>query len=275
MTRRIPCSVQVVTRNNADGIKKCLDSLTMFDEVIVQDGFSTDGTREVAQSYANVRLMDQDKRFLNDEGRITDFAAMRNESINAAKYDWVFVVDGDEHVDPLLIKNVEQVVDRNIPGVFQAFRRFYVEGKPVMFASGYPALQIRLFHRTLTEGYEKPVHERLKLKPAVTKQMLTAELPVPLPPAHTLESKYDRYLLMEVRRQGVMPISQWFRWIVLRNMRTIIGLSLRVVLIRLIPKRGLRMPLAYEFAHIRHSFRTILHTFPPRVAVKLRRASHT
>jgi hypothetical protein len=262
---KIPCTVQVLTRNNAEGIKKCLDSLTMFAEVIVQDGFSTDGTREAAASYPNVRLMDQNKTYLNDQGRITDFGAMRNESIRVAAHDWIFVVDGDEYVDPQLINEVAEIVGRDNPAVYQAFRRFYIDSEPVMHCSGYPALQIRLFHRTLTEGYVKKVHERLLLNPGVQTLMLKTELPVPLPPAHTLQAKYDRYLAIEVERQGVMAWGKWIKWILLRNLRSAIGLTLRVALIWIIPRKGKKMPLSHEFAYIRHSLRVIAHTFPPRV----------
>lgn len=275
MTTTIPCTVQVVTRNNADGLKRCLDSLTMFDEVIVQDGYSTDGTREMALSYANVKLMDQNRAYLNAEGRITDFASMRNESIRAAKHDWIFVVDGDEHVDPALIAEVGEIVRGNKPGVFQAFRRFYIDGEPVKYCSFYPALQIRLFHRTLTKGYAKPVHERLQLKDGVTMQMLKAELPVPQPPVKQLQPKYDRYLAMEVERLGVIPMGRWFKWIFLRNIRASLGMTVKALGLRLLPVPGKRMPLSYEFALVRHSLRTIVHTFPPRVAAKLRTASHT
>lgn len=275
MTQNIPCTVQVVTRNNAEGLKRCLDSLTMFDEVIVQDGYSTDGTREMAASYPNVKIMDQNRMYLNVEGRITDFGSMRNESIKAAKHDWIFVVDGDEHVDPALIREVGEIVARNQPGVFQAFRRFYIDGKPVMFCSFYPALQIRLFHRSLTSGYAKPVHERLQLKDGVTMQTLKAELPVPQPPVKQLLPKYERYLAMEVERLGVIPMSRWFKWIFLRNLRSSLGMTVKALGYRLLPVRGKRMPLSFEFALVRHSLRTIVHTFPPRVAAKLRTASHT
>lgn len=273
MSSHIPCTVQVLTRNNAGGIRACLDSLTMFDEVIVQDGYSTDGTREVASSYPNVRLMDQNRAYLNDEGRITDFAAMRNESIRVAMHDWIFVVDGDEHVDSALIANVAEIVGHNEPGVYEVFRRFYIDGEPVMFCSGYPALQIRLFHRTLTDGYMKPVHERLKLKNGVRTKRLKAELPVPLPPAHTLQPKHDRYLAMEKEWQGVMPWGRWCKWVLARNLRSAIGLCVRLLWIWLIPRKGKRMPLSHEFSYIRHQLRIIIHTFPLRTRAGYNRSS--
>lgn len=258
----IPCTAQVLSRNSVDGIKKCLDSLTKFDEVIVQDGYSTDGTRAIASSYPNVRVLDQNKAYLNNEGRIIDFSAMRNESIRAAKYDWIFVVDGDEHVDSALISEVESIVTRNQPGIYQAFRRFYVGGEAIMHSAGYPALQIRLFHRSLTEGYVKPVHERLHLKEGVTKQLLVSELPVPLPPARELQPKFDRYLAMERKRQGIMQWGTWCKWVFFRNIRSIVGLTLRLLWIWLIPRKGKRLPLSYELQYIWHSFRTIIYTCP-------------
>lgn len=268
----IPCTVQVLTRNNESSIAKCLDTLTDFAEVIVQGGPSTDRTKEIAITYPNVRWMDQNPAYLDGDGRITNFAAMRNESIDAAKHDWIFVVDADEGSKPDMVAEVREITERNRPGVFEAFRRFYIDGEPVMHCSFYPALQIRLFHRTLTEGYGKPVHERLILKPGVMVERLRTELPVPQPPAKTLEAKYDRYLLMEVKRGGVMPWGRWMKWVLWRNLRSIAGLSLRLMRIWLVPRKGKRMPLSHEFSIMRHSLRTIVHTCPP-VAQRTLRAS--
>lgn len=267
----ILCTVQVLTRNSMPGIRRCLDSLRAFAEVIVQDGGSTDGTRELLQEYPNVRLVEQNPCYLNAEGRITDFAAMRNESISAARYDWIFVVDGDERVDSTLIAEVDRIVQEGKPGVYQAFRRFYLGERPVVFCSGYPALQIRLFHRGCIEGYVKPVHERLNLKPGCQTQLLKAELPVPLPPVEDLLPKYERYLRMEIRRIGIISWGRWIRWVLLRNLRSIIGLAVRILWLRLLPCRGLRMPLRYELPYLRHSWRTIVYACPPVAAQLLKK----
>lgn len=262
-SQSIPCTAQVLTRNNAEGIRACLDSLGAFAEVIVQDGFSTDGTRETAEHYPNVRLMDQNPAFLDRDGRITDFSAMRNVSIMAAKHDWVFVVDGDERVDPELVEEIRAIVEANEPGVYQAFRRFYLGDVPVVFCAGYPAYQIRLFHRSLTEGYKKSVHERLVLKSGVIARVLEHELPVPLPPVGSQRPKFERYLAMEVKRIGVTSWGHWLRWALYRNLRSVAGILARVLWLRMLPKKGLRMPLSYELAHVSQSLRVIVRTCPP------------
>ncbi len=274
----IPATVQVLTRNSMPGIKRCLETLTHFAEVIVQDSYSTDGTREEAKKFSNVRLMDQNKAYLDSDGRITHFANMRNESIKAAKYDWLFVVDGDEEITQVMEDEVRSIVEQNVPGVYQAFRRFFVDGHPIMHCCCYPAVQIRLFHRGQVEGYEKAVHERLKLKPGVTMQMLNSELPIPLLPAEKLEAKYERYLRMEVKRLGVIPWGRWFKWVFIRNLKTIVGYTGRVILYRITPRTGKIMPWAYERQFIVHAWRTIWATCPTEAARSLtkdRTAVHT
>ncbi|TSC80407.1 MAG: family 2 glycosyl transferase [Candidatus Peregrinibacteria bacterium Gr01-1014_25] len=271
MTPAIPCTVQLLCRNNAASIGACLDSLGEFAEVIVQDGSSTDGTREIALVHPNVRIIDQNRAYIDASSRITDFASMRNESIAAARHDWLFVVDADEAVTPAQTDEVRSIVQRGIPGVFVASRRFVVDGKVIDRCSGYPAEQIRLFHRSLTHGYVKTVHERLHLKNGVTTQHLQEELLVPLPPASSLPAKHARYLDMEVRRLGVVGMGRWTRWILLRNLRTAAGLLLRIAWIRLTPTRATIMPLRYELPYVAHVLRTIVRTFPPFVAANIRR----
>lgn len=266
----IPCTVQILSRNTAHVIGKCLDSLRSFAEVIVHDGYSSDGTRDIAAKYPNVTILDQDQAHLNEEGRITDFSKIRNQSMEAATYNWILVVDADEHIGVDLEREVREIVERDVPGVYQVFRQFYVNGEKIMHCAGYPTYQIRMFHRSAVNGYVKSIHEKLVLKPGVTKQILKTEIAVPLPPAHELETKYRRYLLMEARRQGVMPWGKWFKWVFFRNLRSILGLTLLTLATRLTPKRGKRMPVVYEWQAIRHSFQVILYTFPPRVRRTLR-----
>lgn len=261
-TALIPCSVQVLVRNVGGSIDACLQSLAAFDEVIVQDGYSTDGTREKARAYSNVTMMDQNRAYLDADGRIVDFSSLRNESIRAARHDWVFVIDGDEAVTPAQVEEVRAIVEHNVPGVYQAFRRFVVNGVPIQWSITYPALQIRLFHRSLTDGYVKPIHERLALMPGVTTQMLREELPIPLPPAAALRPKYYRYLLMEVQRANALRFGGWLKWVLWRNLRTTAGLTARLLWIWLLPRRGKRLPLSYEVQFIAQSLRTIGYSIP-------------
>ncbi len=271
----IPCSVQVLTHNNEATLGACLETLKSFAEVIVQDGYSTDRTRAIAQTFHNVRVLDQDRTLLDTEGRMTDFAAMRNIGLGAATHEWILMVDSDEEVSPDMAKEIKDIVSENIPGVYRVFRRFVVRGERIMRCGGYPAYHIRLFHKSCIDGYVKSVHEKLSLHSGVMVQTLRSELLVPLPPASFLREKYQRYLTLEVARQGIPAWAHWFRWSLFRNVRSILAILLRTAYVWIKPGKGKRMPIVYEWQAVQQLWWTTLLTFPPvaRRRVSLQRVS--
>jgi len=266
----IPCTVQLLTRNSAGHLEACLDSLKDFEEIVLQDGGSTDATLEIARRYPNVRFVPQEKRYLDADGRITDFAAVRNAGINAASHQWIFMTDSDEIVPKKTVVQINNIVHGNDLGVYQVFRRFVVGGVPVQLASVYPVYQMRLYHKSLVEGYVKPIHERLNLHPGVTVQTLSEEILVPLPAPAQLRPKYDRYLAMEAKRAGVMTWPGWVKWVLFRNIRTAVGIMLGALLLRVSGKKGFKLPWVYEWQFIDYALRTILVTFPRHA----KRANH-
>lgn len=85
-------SVIVPTRNAADWLPACLMGIVANDptEIIVVDGNSTDGTREIA--LARVGLV------LDDGG--AGVAAARQLGVDAARQDWVALIDADVVIGP-------------------------------------------------------------------------------------------------------------------------------------------------------------------------------
>lgn len=265
MTRStIPCSVEILTHNSGATLALCLQSVADFDDIIVVDGGSTDGTRAIAERQTHVRIIDQDRHFLDHDGRIIDFASVRNQGLVAARHEWILLLDADEVAAPTLSDEVRAIVERGVPGVFNVFRRFVVDSIPIEHCSCYPALQIRLFHRSCVRGFVKSVHERLDLLSGVTVKMLRTEVLTPLPAAQNLARKYDRYLALEAKRVGTLTWPRWVRWVFRRNLRTALGLSLRTLWIQLTPRPGTKMPIAYEWQFLRYALRSITSTFPLR-----------
>jgi len=88
----VPVSVIVPTRNAADWITSCLTAIEHNhpDEIIVVDGASTDGTREIAITRAD--------RVLDDEG--AGVAAARQLAVEAAGCEWVALIDADVVLSP-------------------------------------------------------------------------------------------------------------------------------------------------------------------------------
>ena len=82
-------SICIITKNECEMLKKCLESLSPFDcEIVVVDTGSTDETKDMASQFTNS---------IYDFEWIDDFAAAKNYSISKAKYDTVMIVDSDEY----------------------------------------------------------------------------------------------------------------------------------------------------------------------------------
>ncbi|NLN00208.1 MAG: glycosyltransferase, partial [Campylobacteraceae bacterium] len=83
-------SAVVLVKNSEKTLKKTLDSLARFDDVVVYDNGSTDKSKKIANSYENVNLI---------EGDFKGFGWSKNKAASFAKNDWVLIVDSDEVVD--------------------------------------------------------------------------------------------------------------------------------------------------------------------------------
>ena len=92
---RTSVSVVMATRNAARYLREALDSVAAqtrpAHEIIVVDGGSTDGTREIASSYAGVRVIDETG---------TGFAGAWNDGIDIARGDAIAFLDSDDRWEP-------------------------------------------------------------------------------------------------------------------------------------------------------------------------------
>ena len=96
---KIPVSVIVATRNESARIGRCLDALSAFDEIIVLDSCSSDGTKQIA-AVKGARVIDFKWNGWYPKKRQW---ALDNLSL---KHDWVFFVDADEVVMPGLCHEI-------------------------------------------------------------------------------------------------------------------------------------------------------------------------
>lgn len=83
-------SVCVITKNEADRIRKCLDSVKhLADEIVVLDSGSTDNTVEIVKEYT-------DKVWVTDW---PGFGPQKQRCLEKATKDWVLFIDADESLD--------------------------------------------------------------------------------------------------------------------------------------------------------------------------------
>lgn len=90
--------VQLIVKNEAELLPRCLASLDGTDEIIVTDTGSSDQSMEIARAYgAAVYAVDWSN----------DFSAARNTGLSYANTDWILVLDADE----ILQTSIESIKD--------------------------------------------------------------------------------------------------------------------------------------------------------------------
>jgi len=249
--KKIPVTVEVLTFNNRTTIERCLESIADFDDVVVLDGGSTDGTLEVAQRYENVRVMTQ-REGQTSPMPIADFAAVRNRGLDARRHEWFVFLDSDEYCTPELVDEIRHVVKENMPAAYWIPRQYVFHGERIDCATTYPNPQMRFFHTSVTQRFEKEVHERIALTDGAPVHTLRHPMQVPMnDDLDALLKKWDRYITIEVARRQRLTVWKWLRLcLFMAKVSTLYALRhMRIILFC----RGTRLPIAFELArHIYH-----------------------
>lgn len=137
---RPSASVVILTLNERANIDACLASCTWSDDVHVLDSGSTDGTCERAQELGA-------KVWHNP---FAGFGAQRNWAIDniPLKHDWVFHLDADERFTMPLVQEMDQAIRAATPhSGFYVPNQMILLGQWIKRSSGYPAYQVRFFHK--------------------------------------------------------------------------------------------------------------------------------
>lgn len=151
----IPCSVYIVTLNCGKWLKKTLDSVQDFTEVVILDSGSTDNTVEIAKGYANVRIRHQDW---------LGYSAQKAMALSECTQPWALNLDGDEELSPELCDEIRSVIAADKPDALITPIRDAFMGR---LSSPYVRMhaKIRFFRRTLG-SYDTgiAVHEAVQVQ---------------------------------------------------------------------------------------------------------------
>ena len=155
-------SVVVLAKNNQDTIKKTLESLQNFSDVVVYDNGSTDNTLKIVSQFSNVNLI---------QGEFKGFGWTKNHAVSFTKNEWVLIIDSDEVVDDELFEFLQTTkLDSNT--VYKLnFKAFYKDIQ-VKYCGWNNQKIKRLYNKKTTSYNMNDVHEDI-----VTKDLKIEELP--------------------------------------------------------------------------------------------------
>lgn len=147
-------SVTIITLNEEERLRACLESVAWADEIVVVDAESTDKTIEIAREFT-------DKIWTRPW---PGFAAQKNFALSQATEPWVLSLDADERVSPELQMGIQEVLDRDGPADgFSIPRRNIFWGSWLRHGRLYPDDQLRLFRRGRGRFVPHQVHESVKV----------------------------------------------------------------------------------------------------------------
>ncbi|MBT8152236.1 MAG: glycosyltransferase family 2 protein [Gammaproteobacteria bacterium] len=101
-------SVTIITLNEADRLRRCLDSVRdLADEIIILDSGSKDATLDIAREYT-------DQVFSTDW---PGFGVQKQRALEKAGCDWVLAIDADEALDAKLQQWLKGFLGKDRGGV--------------------------------------------------------------------------------------------------------------------------------------------------------------
>lgn len=130
-------SVTVITHNEEENIKDCLESVKWADEIIVVDSGSTDRTIKICGEYT-------DKVFFNAWPGMKE---QKQCAVEKASNLWIFSIDADERVTEALEEFILRELKNPMFNGYRFPRRNYFLGEWLKFGGWYPDHVLRFFRK--------------------------------------------------------------------------------------------------------------------------------
>ena len=144
-------SIVIIASNNEKTIKECLESVVEFEEVVLYLNNSNDNTKNIAQTFENVNIID---------GYFDGFGNTKNRAISYAKNDWVFVLDSDEIFTKELNEELKTIqLEDNV--CYKVNRKNLFLKEEIKYSGWNPDWIVRLFNKKQAKFSDVEVHESI------------------------------------------------------------------------------------------------------------------
>ncbi len=144
-------SVVILTKNEEENIRECLESVKWANEIVVVDDCSQDKTVAISREYTdNIH-----------ERKLIDFGAQRQFAMDRASGEWILFLDADERIPEALQKEILEAIEPPAPydGFFIGKKVFFL-GKEIKYC-GWSFPVLKLFKKEKAKCDLKKVHESI------------------------------------------------------------------------------------------------------------------
>jgi glycosyltransferase involved in cell wall biosynthesis len=259
MSEKVPCSIALLTLNAADSLADCLDGLKDFAEIIVCDGNSTDGTRDIAARYG-AKVIQQYDTDEPDVPCAMDKATVRQRAYDASSHAWRFFMDADDTLSREAVEEIRAITSSPNPPhlIWRMPTRIFIDGREILHEATYPSYQTRLVHESVGAHFKGAVHDHLvwddaRFPSGTMKSFYNFHW------SHERVAHYWQYLSTYVKREletahlYKASFNGFFHWYIYRRLRIILGYILWRLPVMYV-RHGFRdsMPLSIELQIVAH-----------------------
>jgi glycosyltransferase involved in cell wall biosynthesis len=201
MTERVPVSILIPIKNEAENLPRCLACVQWADEIFVVDSQSTDNSAQIAERHgAKVVQFEFNGSWPKKKNWALEHLPFKN--------DWVFILDADEVLPAEAgVEIANAIRNANAIAGYWINRRFFFLGRWLRH-SYYPNWNLRLFRHSLgryehltsaeTKSGDNEVHEHVIVKGPTDR--LRCEIDhYAFPSIEVFIEKHNRYSNWEAR----------------------------------------------------------------------------
>ena len=175
---KISLSVAIITKDEAENMPGCLESVRFADQIVVVDSGSIDDTVKIAQDSGCEVFVE----------KWSGFGPQKQFAIDKCKYPWVLVLDADERIPDETAAVIRDIVSNKSSDAagYSFSRKNWFQGRWIKHIWGGDRV-VRLFRRGQGQMTPDAVHE------AVAVSGVVKALDVPI--EHFTESDLSRILM--------------------------------------------------------------------------------
>jgi glycosyltransferase involved in cell wall biosynthesis len=149
-------SVTIITFNEEENIRDCLENINWADEIIVVDSFSTDRTVEICRQYTDKVI----------QRKWPGHVDQKQFALEQAVGGWILSLDADERLSEGAIREVQEVIkggEASVDGYIFPRRTYYL-GRWINYGGWYPDRKLRLIRKGAAYWSGTNPHDKLITK---------------------------------------------------------------------------------------------------------------
>jgi glycosyltransferase involved in cell wall biosynthesis len=191
---KILLSVAIITKNEKENIRQCLQSISFAGQIVIVDSGSTDNTLEIAAEFGC--------EIYSEAWR--GFGPQKQSAIDKCSQPWILVLDADERIPPDTANIIKKIVtDSNVKDAGFSFpRKNYFQGRWIKHAGWWPDRIVRLFRKEAGRITTAMVHESVEV------QGMIGVLDVPI--EHYTESSLSK-IIQKIDKYSTLGAQEAFK----------------------------------------------------------------